>query len=83
MAVRRENVTGRALADPALVSHHAIVVAERQGFDDGYFRTNPRQLDFASQAERIAYDTEFGRGVEQRARAYAFANEPAKPKRKR
>lgn len=82
MAVQREKATGRALPDAALVSPHKIAMAERQGFDDGYF-SNPRQLDFPSQSQRIAYDHEFGRGVEQRARADAFANEPAKPKRKR
>jgi hypothetical protein len=71
---QRELVTGRALppSNAALVSFKegvaAVVAAERQGFDDGYFG-QPRQNVFPSQAECIAYDREFEIGVKQRAAA--------------
>lgn len=74
--VRREPVTGRVLAPPdeALVSFKAamasVVAAERDGFDAGYFG-NPRQMNFASEAEHVAYNREFEAGAKQRELADA------------
>ena len=46
-----------------------VVLAARQGFDDGYFRNDEEQCDFETEAERVAYDTEFAIGRRQRKEA--------------
>jgi hypothetical protein len=84
--VRREPVTGRVLAPPdaALVLFKAatalIVAAERQGFDDSWFR-NQRQTEFTSEEECAAYDREFLRGEQERAQADAWGESPPKKRR--
>ncbi len=81
--VRREPVTGRVLAPPdaALVSFKAamaaVIAAERQGFDDGWFGA-VRQTVFATDAERAAYDSEFLIGQQERAQADAWGGSPPK-----
>lgn len=51
----------------------AVVLAARQGFDDGYFRSDEEQRDFANEVERAAYDREFARGRKQRQAADRFS----------
>jgi hypothetical protein len=56
-----------ALAKPA--SENPVALAGRQGFDDGYFRNDDEQMNFETEAERAAYDREFGLGRDQRKAA--------------
>jgi hypothetical protein len=57
-----------------------VTLAARQGFDDGYFRNDEERREFETEAERVAYDTEFAIGRRQRKEA-ARAARKAKAKR--
>ena len=56
----------------------AVKLAELQGFDDGFFRNDEEQYDFATEAERAAYDAEFAVGRNQRKAADKAAARKAK-----
>jgi hypothetical protein len=56
----------------------SVVLAGRQGFDDGYFRNDEERGEFETEAERVAYDTEFAAGRLQRKAADKIAAKKAK-----